>query len=126
MATAPALELPVPPAATPAPASDGRRARILLLTEGTYPYALGGVSSWCDLLIRGLDEFDWTVLPIVAPDGRPPLYPLPRHARMVGPVEVWTERLPRGRGRGPLHWDLPGALVRGLLGWDGDTEAVVA
>ena len=37
--------------------------RILLVTEGTYPYALGGVSSWCDLLVRALDEFDWRVLP---------------------------------------------------------------
>ena len=26
------------------------RPRILLTTEGTYPYAMGGVSSWCDLL----------------------------------------------------------------------------
>jgi hypothetical protein len=63
-----ALEPPVLPlpAATPRP-------RILLTTEGTYPYALGGVSSWCDLLVRGLDEFDWNVLPIIAPHGRAPL-----------------------------------------------------
>ncbi|MDA0169563.1 DUF3492 domain-containing protein [Solirubrobacter taibaiensis] len=125
MAAAPALELAPVPVAAPVPAA-GPRARILLLTEGTYPYALGGVSSWCDLLIRGLDEFDWSVLPIVAPDGRPPLYALPPHAREVGPLEVWSEGLPRGGGRGPLRWDLPGALVRGLLGWHGDTEAVVA
>ena len=27
---------------------------------------MGGVSSWCDLLVNGLTEFDWQVLPIVA------------------------------------------------------------
>ena len=41
-------------------------APVLLTTEGTYPYAIGGVSSWCDLLVRGLAEFDWFVLPIIA------------------------------------------------------------
>ena len=122
MAAAPAFDI-VAPAAPVAPVASGPRARILLVTEGTYPYALGGVSSWCDLLIRGLDEFDWSVLPIVAPDGRPPLYALPAHAREVGPIEVWSERLPRGRG--PVRGHLPGVLVRGLLGWRGDTEAVV-
>lgn len=121
MATAPALDVQPPLPARPVA---GRRARILLLTEGTYPYALGGVSSWCDLLVRGLDEFDWSVMPIVAPDGRPPLYVLPPHAREVGPIEVWSERLPRG-GRGPVRFELPGVLARGLLGWHGDTDAVV-
>ncbi|MDP9189209.1 MAG: DUF3492 domain-containing protein, partial [Actinomycetota bacterium] len=32
------------------------RTRILLTTEGTYPYAVGGVSSWCDLLVKRLSE----------------------------------------------------------------------
>ena len=42
------------------------RPRILMTTEATYPYAVGGVSSWCDLLIDGLTEFDWQILPIIA------------------------------------------------------------
>jgi len=122
MAAAPALDLAPAPVAAPWPA---RRGRLLLLTEGTYPYALGGVSSWCDLLVRGLTEFDWYVLPIIAPDARAPLYTLPPHARVVAPIEVWSERLPRG-GRGHPRAELPAALVRGLLGWHGDTEAVLA
>ena len=76
----------------------GSRPRILLCTEGTYPYVMGGVSSWCDLLVDGLDEFDWQVLPIVAPGKREPLYTLPPQAREVGRIEVWSEDVPRGGG----------------------------
>ena len=59
---------------------------------------MGGVSSWCDLLVSGLDEFDWQVLPIVAPGKREPLFTLPPQAREVGRIEVWSEELPRGGG----------------------------
>ena len=121
---APVLELAPAPDVRPRLALAGTRPRVLLITEGTYPYALGGVSSWCDLLIRGLDEFDWRVLPIIAPHGRAPLYELPAHAREAGPIEVWSEGIPRGRrAKRP---SLPGVLVRGLLGFNGDTDAVVA
>src|SRR4051812_35538402 len=121
---APALELaPVP--AAPRLAGAPPRARIPPTPQGPDPYALGGVSSWCDLLLRGLTEFDWTVLPIIAPHGRAPLYELPPHAREAGPIEVWSEGLPRGRrGRG-VRAALPGVLVRGLLGWRGDPAAVL-
>jgi glycosyltransferase involved in cell wall biosynthesis len=107
----------------------GRR-RILLVTEGTYPYIMGGVSSWCDLLVNSLTEFDWQVMPIVAPRGRPPVFTLPRHATEIGPVEVWSEELPkvaRGeRGDRRSGVELPAMLVRNLLGWEGSTDAVVA
>jgi polysaccharide biosynthesis protein PelF len=101
-----------------------RRTRVLLLTEGTYPYEMGGVSSWCDLLVRELTEFDWRVLPIIAPHGRAPMYELPAHARLLDAIEVWSERRPRGR-RSAGEADLPAVLVRELIGWNGDTDAVV-
>jgi glycosyltransferase involved in cell wall biosynthesis len=106
------------------------RRRVLLTTEGTYPYVMGGVSSWCDLLVNSLTEFDWQVMPIVAPQRRPPSFTLPAHATEIGPVEVWSEEVPKlARGR---HGDrrsgveLPSILVRHLLGWEGSTDAVVA
>ena len=106
------------------------RPRVLLTTEGTYPYVMGGVSSWCDLLVRSLTGFDWQVLPIVAPDGRPPTFELPDHAHEVGRIEVWSEELPKGarlrRSARRVGEGLPAVLVRNLVGWEGDTEAVVA
>jgi polysaccharide biosynthesis protein PelF len=105
------------------------RPRILLTTEGTYPYVMGGVSSWCDLLVKSLTEFDWQVLPLVAPHGRPPTFALPDHATEIGPIEVWSEDLPktvRGRGDRRSGVELPSILVRNLLAWEGNTEAVVA
>lgn len=105
-----------------------RRPRVLLITEGTYPYAIGGVSSWCDLLLRNLTEIDWQVLPIVAAHGKPPVYQVPPHARQVGRIELWTEELPQGRSsrrdRDPSGQTLPDRLVRGLIAWDGDLEAL--
>lgn len=99
------------------------RPRVLLLTEGTYPYVVGGVSSWCDLLVRNLIELDWQVLPIVGPHGRPPIFELPPHARQVGRIELWSESLPEGRGPRAAErraaGTVPRELVRGLIGWQG-------
>ena len=44
-------------------AAGSSRPRVLMTTEGTYPHVIGGVSSWCDLLIGGLPEIHWQVLP---------------------------------------------------------------
>jgi hypothetical protein len=68
----------------PAGARTSRRPRILMTTEGTYPHAVGGVSSWCELVIGGLPEFDWQILPIVAGDRRlATIFELPAHAKLV-------------------------------------------
>ena len=112
-----------------APASRLARPRVLLTTEGTYPYVMGGVSSWCNLLVNSLTEFDWQILPIVAPEGRPRMFELPDHAREIGRIEVWSEQLPKGGRarsvRSGMGDALPAVLVRSLLGWDGDTDAAV-
>lgn len=115
----------------PAPASEPRadRPRVLLTTEGTYPYVMGGVSSWCHQLIGRLTDIDWLVLPIVASDKRRRLFTLPPHARELARAEVWSEappprRRPRlGARRGSDA--LPATLVRHLIGWRGDPDAVI-
>ena len=39
--------------------------RVLLITEGTYPFHWGGVSTWCDLLLRHLPQVEFSLLSIV-------------------------------------------------------------
>jgi glycosyltransferase involved in cell wall biosynthesis len=102
---------------------------VLLTTEGTYPYALGGVTSWCDVIIRSLTEFDWQVLPIIAAHGKPPLLDLPPHARAIPPIELWSEDVPHGwplpRHERRAGIELPALLVRGLIAWEGDIAALL-
>jgi glycosyltransferase involved in cell wall biosynthesis len=111
-----------------------RRLRVLMITEGTYPHAIGGVSSWCDYLTRGLPEIDWDVLPIVGAGlDRRSGFALPANVKVRPPVELWSEGLPgwrwRRHGQPGLRLDLPRVLVHGLMGWHGDhdqlTEALV-
>jgi len=43
-----------------------RKVRICLLTEGSYPYVVGGVSSWCQMLIQGLPQYEFFIYSIGA------------------------------------------------------------
>jgi polysaccharide biosynthesis protein PelF len=111
-------------------AATARAPRILLSTEATYPYAVGGVSSWCQLVVGGLPEFAWQVLPIHAGGRRPrQLFELPPHARLAGRIDVWSEQLPRrrrsGRPRDGARPSLPAELAHALIGWRTDPDALV-
>lgn len=96
--------------------------RVLMTTEGTYPYVVGGVSSWCDLLVKGLPQFRWQVLPIVAGGRhRPLLFELPGNAELLPAIDLWSQDLPPWRARLPRRsggdrW--PAALATGLLSWE--------
>lgn len=108
-----------------------RRRRVLMITEGTYPFAMGGVSSWCDYLVRGLPEIDWEVLPIVGSGlGHSSSFELPPNVKVKRPLELWSEGLPgwrwRRHGEPGLRLDLPQALLRGLVCWEGDREQLTA
>ncbi len=41
------------------------RLKVVLTTEGTYPYYRGGVSTWADILIKRLDDIDFRILAIM-------------------------------------------------------------
>ena len=98
--------------------------------RGTYPYLHGRR----DVVVRparqrSLIEFDWQVLPIVAPHGRPPLYELPR-ARPRGRPHRGVVRDAAARAAAPERAArrasrCPALLVRGLIGWNGDTGALL-
>lgn len=67
--------------------------KILLTTEGTYPFQTGGVSTWCEQVLRGLPEHEFTVLAVTANPHVDYLYGVPANTRIV-PVPLWgTEHL---------------------------------
>jgi polysaccharide biosynthesis protein PelF len=75
--------------------------RVTLLTEGTYPHSQGGVSVWCDQLVRGIPDADFQILAVTG-DGREPVtWETPTHVSKVVSIPTWgptpTGRAPTGR-----------------------------
>jgi glycosyltransferase involved in cell wall biosynthesis len=104
------------------------RPRVLMLTEGTYPFFMGGVSTWCDLLVRGLRGTDWLVFALTAGEADAPTMKLPDNAVLAGQFRLWGQNNAHGRP-GPVHrkrlrstgrTQLAAELAQGLLGWSSD------
>src|SRR4029453_6499544 len=93
--------------------------RVALVNEGTYPYVTGGVSTWCNQLVRGLSDVEWDLVAIVGTEPDRPAMELPANVRSLVAVPVWTAaRPPKGNAeRAAVR------LCRGLLG---DTAADLA
>jgi glycosyltransferase involved in cell wall biosynthesis len=80
--------------------------RVALLNEGAYPYQSGGVSTWCQQLVTGLDRHTFHLVTLTGiVERRPVAYPLPANVATVNPVAVWDRpvavsgRLARRRHR---------------------------
>lgn len=73
--------------------------RVCLLTEGTYPYVRGGVSTWCHDLISGLPDVSFSVYALIGnPSGRTE-YDVPPNTSNVLGVPLWGhERLSEYNG----------------------------
>jgi polysaccharide biosynthesis protein PelF len=63
--------------------------KVALTAEGTYPYQLGGVSVWTDQLIRGLPDYDFLVVALVATGAEPLRWPLPENVSAVQTIALW-------------------------------------
>jgi glycosyltransferase involved in cell wall biosynthesis len=70
---------------------------ITLATEGTYPHAYGGVSVWCDQLVRGMPEHSFHVVAITGTGAERLVWELPAHVTAES-VPLWG---PRASGRSP-------------------------
>ncbi len=68
--------------------------RVLLATEGTYPYFQGGVSVWCDTLVRELGEVDYHVLAIATSPYVRSVFSFPTNVREVQGFPLWGIRDP--------------------------------
>jgi glycosyltransferase involved in cell wall biosynthesis len=68
--------------------------RVCLLTEGTYPYVRGGVSTWCHDLIGGLPDVEFIVYAMIGnPSGQLEYKPPANLTRIVS-IPLWGhERL---------------------------------
>lgn len=64
---------------------------ITLATEGTYPHAYGGVSVWCDQLVRGMPEHSFHVVAVTGTGAERLVWELPAHVTAES-VPLWGSR----------------------------------
>lgn len=64
--------------------------QVALVTEGTYPHHHGGVSVWCDQIVRGLSEHRYEVLAIVGSGTERLEWTLPGNVSRLVPVPLWA------------------------------------
>jgi glycosyltransferase involved in cell wall biosynthesis len=69
---------------------DGRSLLISLVTEGTYPFYDGGVSVWCDQLIRGLDAHQFRIDAVTTTGTEVPAWTQPDNVVELRTFPVWS------------------------------------
>jgi glycosyltransferase involved in cell wall biosynthesis len=69
-----------------------------MVAEGTYPYAHGGVSTWCDQLVRGLAEHEFDLVAITGTGSERQVWELPPNVRSVQSIPLWGPARSGGRG----------------------------
>ncbi len=62
---------------------------ITLITEGTYPHNMGGVSVWCDQLLREMSEHTFELLSISATGTEKSTWEVPGNVATVGTIPLW-------------------------------------
>ncbi|MGP4111853.1 GT4 family glycosyltransferase PelF [Streptomyces sp. 4N509B] len=92
----PSRSAPAPTTVLSAPTGRG----VAMLTEGTYPHIHGGVSTWCDQLVRGMPDVDFQVLSLTATGREPVAWELPPNIRRHTAVPLWG--VPPGTAHPPL------------------------
>ena len=86
---------------------------ITLVTEGTYPHGFGGVSVWCDQLVRGMPEHRFQVAAITGTGDEKMAWELPSHVTATN-LPLWG---PPSNRPVPTGWTMKRfeALYRDLL-----------
>ncbi|WP_432155756.1 GT4 family glycosyltransferase PelF [Streptomyces sp. bgisy153] len=73
---------------------------VTMLTEGTYPHVHGGVSTWCDQLVKGMPEVDFHILSLTGTGREPVTWELPPNVYRHTTLPTWGPR--PGRARAPV------------------------
>jgi len=69
--------------------------RVLLVTEGTYPFHFGGVSTWCHSLLTTTPEVAFSLLAISHDPSAPLRFTLPPNVTTFVSVPIWGVLDPR-------------------------------
>ncbi|GIF67152.1 lipopolysaccharide glycosyltransferase, putative [Asanoa ishikariensis] len=106
--------------------------RVALINEGTYPYAPGGVGTWCHQILNGLDGHEFHVVALTGHGGpREPAYPVPSSVTAVDTYPVWDRPITVSGGiarhrRRRAASAAAVLLCRGLLGDDPHSAGMFA
>ncbi len=71
-----------------------KRKSILFETEGTYPFVGGGVSTWADILVNSLSEFDFYIYAVTGMPYVEYKYKLPQNVKFVRQIPLWGSEEP--------------------------------
>lgn len=74
--------------------------RVMLATEGTYPFHQGGVSTWCDFLVNNLKEIDYVVYSVIMNPYVTQKFTLPPGSKLIR-MPLWGTEEPSE------HLDVP-------------------
>lgn len=72
---------------------------ITLITEGTYPFHHGGVSVWCDQLVRDLAEYRFRIVALCATGSEPTVWERPANVIAIDTLPLWSSTPQRRSGK---------------------------
>lgn len=79
--------------------------KVMMVTEGTYPFHHGGVSTWCDILIKNLDrDVDFILYSIIMNPFVTQKFEMPKNSSLIK-VPLWGTEEPSE------HLDIPFSKV---------------
>jgi glycosyltransferase involved in cell wall biosynthesis len=66
--------------------------KVLLITESTYPFRFGGVSTWCHSLVRDLTDVQFYLISATGDADATPLFDMPPNVAELRTIPIWGAR----------------------------------
>ena len=77
--------------------------RICLISEGSYPYVTGGVSSWISQLMQSMPEHEFVIVAINPDSIRKGQYKYELPANLIHLQEIFLDEIQRSQGKWNRH-----------------------